>query len=424
MELNTTQLSLSKITRNKYILALNILMIATIIGMIILNLFEGLNEITRIIGMILVICYLFYLLKSKSYIPKEILLYLTFVLFTVPGYFVATDKIGWFGYFKLIFQIGGMMLAVAGITKILKNPLPAFYATIVGNLFIFLQTVISGELFRIQYFYLYYGETNRVIGWTNNPNGFSFGLLYALMLLMWFWKSDNLKNISNILKNIGIFILIIILSIGIIFSGSRKGYLSIFVFLFSWIWFCNRKLLRKKEYLILIVFIIISLFLFNNYVVANTFLGERFLRLENEGHFLPEIRQEMYIEAFKLFLRYPIAGVGLANFATYSGIGMYSHSDYAEIISTTGLIGAILYFSIYIVLWRKLNFILKNIKNDNIIYQTNLFKAVIITFLFLGFGRPAFLSTETMLLLAAIIGYTEYLKRTIIINNNLIDGKP
>lgn len=61
----------------------------------------------------------------------------------------------------------------------------------------------------------------------------------------------------------------------------------------------------------------------------------------------------------KLFLQHPIHGIGLNNFASYlSSIGytntVSSHCGYIELLSTLGLLGFILYYSLYLCVLKRL----------------------------------------------------------------------
>jgi len=64
-------------------------------------------------------------------------------------------------------------------------------------------------------------------------------------------------------------------------------------------------------------------------------------------------RVELYVRAFEAALDDPVFGVGLDNFQTLSGsmggstLGTYAHSNYMEILATTGFFGFFLYFSMY-----------------------------------------------------------------------------
>ena len=102
----------------------------------------------------------------------------------------------------------------------------------------------------------------------------------------------------------------------------------------------------------------------------------------------------------------PIFGVGLGNFQVRSSLFAESHSDYIEVAATTGIIGFIIYFSIYVVLWVRLNKIQNYFKNDTILYNIGIIKANIITILVLATGKPNYRAIITWIFLASVIGYT------------------
>lgn len=66
----------------------------------------------------------------------------------------------------------------------------------------------------------------------------------------------------------------------------------------------------------------------------------------------------LYKKAFELALSHPLLGVGLDVFRTagiqFRQIGNNSHSNYMEILASTGLIGAPIYFAMYYFWWRRL----------------------------------------------------------------------
>lgn len=61
-----------------------------------------------------------------------------------------------------------------------------------------------------------------------------------------------------------------------------------------------------------------------------------------------EMRLSMYNIAPSLILKHPIFGSGWGYFTEYSGLKVYSHSNYIELLVTFGALGFILYYWIYI----------------------------------------------------------------------------
>ena len=89
--------------------------------------------------------------------------------------------------------------------------------------------------------------------------------------------------------------------------------------------------------------------------------------------------------------------------------GYYTHCDIAEVLCSTGLIGGLLYISIYILSFRKLYVILRHYRENNIsLYkQTGILLAGLVTIVFIGFGNVSFESLSHWLLLSAIIAFTQ-----------------
>jgi len=85
---------------------------------------------------------------------------------------------------------------------------------------------------------------------------------------------------------------------------------------------------------------------------------------------------------------------------------MYSHSDYMEIAANTGIVGFILYFSVYAMLWSRLNRIKAKTNNPRLLYTIGLVKATLITMVLTAFGRPNVTSKLTWIFLAGAIGYS------------------
>jgi O-antigen ligase len=109
--------------------------------------------------------------------------------------------------------------------------------------------------------------------------------------------------------------------------------------------------------------------------------------------------------------KHPVLGVGLGQFRTLSSSGLYSHSDYIEVAANTGIIGFALYFSIYVVLWLRLNRIKRKTDDPHLLYIIGFFKAAIITILLVAFGRPNITSKLTWIFMAGAIGYSWSIER-------------
>ncbi|OJF90273.1 hypothetical protein AX762_11760 [Alkalibacterium sp. 20] len=65
----------------------------------------------------------------------------------------------------------------------------------------------------------------------------------------------------------------------------------------------------------------------------------------------------MYQEVVNVFQNSPIFGIGFDNYRLTSLYQTYSHSTYAEVLATTGLIGSIIYFIPYLIIFSNLSLV-------------------------------------------------------------------
>jgi len=64
-----------------------------------------------------------------------------------------------------------------------------------------------------------------------------------------------------------------------------------------------------------------------------------------------KIRSIMIREAIELWKKRPLIGFGPDQFSYYSMFGTYSHNNYVELLSTSGIIGTIFYYSLFLLLF-------------------------------------------------------------------------
>ncbi|MEJ2636988.1 MAG: hypothetical protein P8184_17085 [Calditrichia bacterium] len=71
-----------------------------------------------------------------------------------------------------------------------------------------------------------------------------------------------------------------------------------------------------------------------------------------------------------------------------------------------------LYFSFYLILWRRLLRLRSKTTDLKLIYEIGFFRAAILTILLLGFTKPNITSKITWIFLAGAAGYTWIMERT------------
>lgn len=176
-----------------------------------------------------------------------------------------------------------------------------------------------------------------------NPNAIGISLTFSCIASVYLGKKLNNKYY---------YLLIVPFVIIVLLTGSRKaiisivGGVSLFVFLS----------LKKKNKLPAFILILLSGWvlyeaLMNIPVLYNA-MGKRLLgasilfssSIKMDASTLT--RKSMIEEALLLFKERPIIGHGLESFRIVSSFCTYSHNNYMELLSATGIIGLIIYYSL------------------------------------------------------------------------------
>lgn len=365
-----------------------------------MTLFE--NSQFILIGIILVGTYTLYFLKGKKSLPVEIVILFVWILWATTGFFVSVNSDAFIKELKLMTQIALMSFAVAGITSKIGSLRINFIALVLGGLVLLILSATQEEFLMA----IESSEKIRFGGLTHNSNLLGWNLIVCMIATLYFlglsrtWK----YKIMNL-------IIIICLIVGIILSGSRKMFIGIVTLLLTW-WSISyyKKAYKNLFYFIPMCLLLIGLFYVSEYMFENTYMGERFkkdfvedpITERHERH----MRVNLYIEGFEIIKKNLLFGVGLGNFRFYSSDDHNPHTDYIEIMACGGIIGFILYFSIYSIVWIRLTRI-RAIANDfEIIYTAGVLKAALITMLIVGFARPHSGSQTSWILLSSAIGYS------------------
>lgn len=188
----------------------------------------------------------------------------------------------------------------------------------------------------------------------SNSNGVAFLVFCAELMAFYEFYSKGKKSYV---------ILLAIFLVFIILSSSRKALFAsvagplIFVFLSTY----------KKNYFFNILAVLLAgsliIFLIMNDENAYNAIGKRFESMltfwfEERDHKVDNslYMRSYYIElAQKMFAESPILGKGMGNFAkiiddVYMLDGVYSHNNFWQILSELGLVGFVIYYSMYFVI--------------------------------------------------------------------------
>jgi O-antigen ligase len=203
----------------------------------------------------------------------------------------------------------------------------------------------------------------RAAGTLGNPNTFAFVCLIGLVNLTYLWKVYPKRIVKVIILLAGA-----LLSYQIILAGSRKGIIGVFLILFlQYVFFVFQS--RKKGSFKRLVGGLILLFVFLSgyvYFINASEYGHRFRNaiLYLKGEELERRDSSLVGRHFLIkfgienFTKNPFIGTGFSSFkdmqvgpeiGLYSRrVGLYSHSNFIEILISSGIFGFILYYAIYL----------------------------------------------------------------------------
>lgn len=182
-----------------------------------------------------------------------------------------------------------------------------------------------------------------LFGATLDPNYIGIPLVAAMALLL-----DNiLRNKRRILSMAGY----LIIAIAVIYTASRGNFLAMLIggILILYFYFRDRDI-RLANRVILIVLVLVAAFMLVNMLSEN--FSEQWLRMTStfdEGS--DNGRFELWEQSLNLWKGSPVFGVGLRGM--YTAFGMASHNTTIQVLTETGIIGAVLFIAFIVNLLKK-----------------------------------------------------------------------
>lgn len=197
----------------------------------------------------------------------------------------------------------------------------------------------------------------------------------------------------------------------VIFSGSRGAMFSLAVMIICYAMF-EKSLTKRFRYMLIGLCIVVVgvYFLFTNQYLY-TMYGSRILSMIGGTDGSAEDRS-YYVEiGFQMFFQKPLLGWGLDNFSYYLRhicgypYEVYSHCNYAEILSCYGIIGAALYFWPYLgVLFSEWKY-----KTENLL--SKLFVVLLIRFLIFEYSTITYNMLMYVVILTVLICGNNIIKK-------------
>ncbi|MBN2926913.1 MAG: O-antigen ligase family protein [Eubacterium sp.] len=201
--------------------------------------------------------------------------------------------------------------------------------------------------------WLSYERLGESIGYNANDVGNKAAIAAIIAICLFKDKKEKYRRIY--------LLMFIAMAILVLFSGSRKSLLAVVV---TVILIYTIGLENKKNIFFALIGISIGLIVAYQFMMHNESLymtiGRRVESLidvafkgASEASSI-DLREKYMKLAWGLIKKRPIFGVGLGNFAIVSGIGIYCHCDYLEVMCSYGVPVSIFYYSLLGILLIKI----------------------------------------------------------------------
>ena len=362
------------------------------------------NWVVKGLGILLGGAYLAYSIRARVLPNLEMIIFITWVAWALTGAFVAESGYLFWSQWATIFQIWVLLVIISGLTfaqRLLSFNLVWFLvaAFLLGG-----YSFVTGEFRRAAT----EGTVERVAGLAMNANQFGWIMLLATVAMAYFWM---LPTRARALKYTVLSLGMAAAGVATVLSGSRKALIGLAVFYVLWLWFCYRRdALRRPVVMAMALGVLAVGALLMAQFAREMPVAQRFQ--ETWDAFTGKRvggggmnRLDLYGIAWRLFLRSPVVGVGMDNFRLYSG-GAVAHSEYAEIAADTGLVGFVLYFAVFVVLWRRCGRIIKEHPDPLAVRVAGLARALLIVVMILNLGRYNYMDKPAWIVFGSLIGYT------------------
>lgn len=335
------------------------LLLMAYVGAVILFSFrEGLTIGAKLLGVVLGIGFIL-LAKSSGrpiYVPTMYRIWLVWLFLAIVSA-VQASSIG-LAVIKIVTLIQIVLVGFMLTNYLLWNGSTRFYwltimaATLVSSAMVWMSPATFSDW------------DGRVVGTLGNANAYGALLVTGLIITL-VGAIDSNERMRKVL----FFAATAVFFLMVLKTGSRQAVLGSFVggatVLGAYLLQVRR---RRLDYFLLAMIVIVAMI-----VIAVTYVSssEFWPRIQNAIDAAKSMdvsgadtslkgRLWLYARAWEVAVDNPFSGIGLDNFRSVTGVaiglnvGTYTHSNYMEILVSTGFPGFLVYFSMYFLVLRQL----------------------------------------------------------------------
>ncbi len=358
-------------------------------------------QLVRILGIVLVLAALYLKAITRTPFRIELRLLVLWLFWSLATGVLASDAGAVLRTLQLVAQEVALFFAVAQYVETKRSGAFVFGFVLAGALALGVHGLTSGGSAAVAS-----TKTVRMTSVYVNPNALGIACVYGL-----FGVGYLLYNSRTGRFRAWIAAAIPLLVAVQIRTGARLSLVGIVVYAFAWVALALRGVRKGAQRALVAGVLAVVVF----YVARDPSIGRSVAVQRLRSTHLsqsPGSRDQLYVAGWRAFLESPLYGVGLGNFALTYGEGAYTHSDYLEVLASTGLVGFMLYMAIYVLLWRRLSRCQVRSRGGpgEVAYRLGSYEAALVGFLFLSLGNPSILYPPAWVVLGAIVGHSHVLE--------------
>ena len=359
--------------------------------------FRGVEEFSWIPNLLgLILCVSFILNNPKIKFNYSLVILGIFIFWNLISAFINPDLFRFFITSVLIFVLSFIVYNIC-----LKYPESSEYIKWAFILSLFIQIWISNNYIQ----YTEWGTVDRHKGTLGNAN------LYALFInIAFIFLLQKIGKPNNIIKYLLIFSSLGLVFFEIINTGSRKGiFFTILIIIFYYF-----SSIRKIGNLNKVIYFIIGLFILSQFALY-TINSPYFYRFFESFYYndvsLTDLhRYALAQDGIRLFYERPIFGWGADGFRYFNNVDFtYSHMNFLELLVNYGIIGFILFYSMYFVIFKNFK-ALNSYEEKFVISDKYIFVFFLIVTLILDIGMVRIFERMYWLIISMYLGKFDFRK--------------
>jgi len=339
----------------------------------------------------------------RLHVPMPIILFISFFYILTISTVLHAEE---YQHLFRVFQIIILAFIIVNIISHTRNITPIVMGTIIGTLILNYQVwLFLGKTFIIDS-----TEGSRMASDFINSNLYSMMLCAGVLINIYCLLSIKYSKVKKEkLETVGLKFFFILMTffysyLIITLTGSKKGSLALLIIftlygVYSW---KNSSIFIRILYSFSLLIVLSNAANFIKDTIAFTRLEKMLIMFSNNSIKADE-RTQMMHDAIALWSEKPLLGWGINQFRSISGWDTYSHNNYVEILVNNGLIGLIVYYSVFLSI---IIIIIKQYKNSvgNEKYKVFWCFIVIIVLLFWDIGLVSYYSKLNWLIISMVMG--------------------